>query len=317
MVNARKPAAYTTPTTLGALARLGERRFQRAKLSYGHGTVCAYDDAVYLTQYALQLPPARFPAERKVSAIQAARVLALFDERIRQRVPAAYLTREAWLGVHRFYVDERVIVPRSYIAELLLDDTVPIWPERKKVLQALDLCTGSGCLAILAAKHFTKAHVDAADISTDALEVARLNVRHHRLAKRVRLVRSDYFQSLGIQRYDLIISNPPYVREAVMRKLPPEYRCEPSLALAGGNDGLDAVRAILSGAAQRLTPDGVLIVECGHARERVERAFPRVPFFWPETGGGADCVFVLTGEELTAGLLSSARRGGRAGASRR
>jgi ribosomal protein L3 glutamine methyltransferase len=305
-------------TTIGALARLAERRFKAAKLAYGHGTASARDEAVYLTLHALGLPPDRFPAARRVSAAAAARAMNLYEQRIRLRVPAAYLTGEAWLGPYRFSVDSRVIVPRSYIAELLLDATSPCWPASSRVRRVLDLCTGSGCLAILAAKHFPRALVDAADISRDALDVARVNVSRYRLTRRVRLVHSDYFQALAKRRYDVILSNPPYVRVAVMRRLPREYRKEPALALAGGADGLDAVRVILARAARHLTPGGVLVVECGHARERVERAFPRLPFFWLETGGGDDCVFVLTREELVRwargvrgerGGVSGARRG--------
>jgi ribosomal protein L3 glutamine methyltransferase len=290
----RKPAA----TTVGALARRGERWFRDAGLSYGHGTTNARDEAIYLTLHALKLPLDRLPATRAVSAAQAAPVLELFRRRIRQRVPAAYLTNEAWLGEHCFYTDERVIVPRSYIAELLLHDPTPCWPPKNRVRRALDLCTGSACLAILMGKRFRSARIDAADISGDALDVARINVRRHRLTRRIALVKSSYFQALGKRRYDLIITNPPYVRTSVMRKLPREYRREPVLALAGGDDGLEAVRVILAQAAKHLNPGGVLVVECGHARERVERSWPRLPFLWPETSGGDDCVFVLTREEL-------------------
>lgn len=287
------------PATVGTLARLGERHFTAAKLAYGHGTVSARDEAVYLTLYALNLPLDHLPAGHAVTIEEATRVMALFEQRIGQRVPAAYLTREAWLGPHRFYTDERVIVPRSYIAELLLDETASCWPAKNHVHSVLDLCTGSGCLAILAAKRFKQARVDAADISSDALDVARINVRRYRLTKRIRPTASDYFQGLGKRRYDLIISNPPYVRAPIMRKLPLEYRREPALALEGGSDGLDAVRIILSQAAAHLNADGLLVVECGHARDRVERTWPRLPFFWLETSGGDDCVFVLSRGDLT------------------
>jgi len=285
-------------TTVGALARRGERLFRRAGLSYGHGTTNARDEAIYLTQHALNLPLHRFPEKRPVTAAQTSQVLAFFQQRIRQRVPASYLTHEAWLGNFRFYTDERVIVPRSYIAELLLQDTNTVWPASNATERALDLCTGSGCLAILMGKRFSKARIDAADISQDALDVARINVSRHRLTKRITLLHSNYFQALGKRRYDLIITNPPYVRASVMRALPQEYRREPALALAGGDDGLDAVRIILAQAANFLNPRGLLVVECGHARERVERAWPRLPFLWLETSGGDDCVFVLTRDEL-------------------
>ena len=227
-----------------------------------------------------------------------ARIGALVDERIRTRKPTAYLTREAWLGEHRFYVDERVIVPRSYIAELLRDGLVPWRPPA--VRSALDLCTGSGCLAILLALAFRRARIDAADISTDALEVARRNVTDYRLNARVKLVKSDLYGALAARRYDLIVSNPPYVRDAVMRKLPAEYRREPALALAGGHDGLDLVRTIVAQAPAHLTGKGLLVVEVGHNRERVERALPGLPLVWPQTSGGDDCVFAVTREALLA-----------------
>ncbi len=295
MINRNRDKAATT---VGALARRGERWFTDAGLSYGHGTTNARDEAIYLTLHALKLPLAHLPATQAVSADQAARVIALFKQRIQQRMPVAYLTREAWLGPHRFYIDERALVPRSYIAGLLLQEAAACWPAKSGVHSALDLCTGSGCLAILLGKTFQKARIDAADISTEALEVARINVRRHRLTRRITLVESNYFHALRTRRYDLIISNPPYVRATVMKSLPKEYRREPALALAGGNDGLDAVRIILAQAAALLKPKGILMVECGHARDRVERAWPRLPFFWPETSAGDDCVFVLTREEL-------------------
>jgi ribosomal protein L3 glutamine methyltransferase len=286
-------------TTIGALARRGERWFIEAGLSYGHGTTNARDEAIYLTLRTLGLPLAHFPAKQAVTAAQAAQVIDLFKRRIQTRLPAAYLTREAWLGPHRFYIDERVLIPRSYIAELLLKgDLASFLPAKSRVGSALDLCTGSGCLGILMGKTFRKAHIDATDISKDALEVARINVRKHRLTRRITLLQSDYLQGLGKRRYDLIISNPPYVRSIIMNKLPTEYRREPALALAGGSDGLDAVRIILANASDHLNPGGILVVECGHARERVERAWPRLPFLWPETSGGDDCVFVLSREEL-------------------
>ncbi len=295
------------PATLGALVQLGERCFIAAKLAYGHGTTNARDEASYLALHALKLPLNQLPVRRPVTVEESARVLQLFEQRVRQRVPAAYLTHEAWLGPHRFYTDERVIVPRSYIAELLLDDASPCWPATNRVRRALDLCTGSGCLAILAARRFKQARLDAADISTDALDVARINVRHYRLTKRIQPIASDYFQGLGRRRYDLIISNPPYVRASIMRKLSREYRQEPALTLAGGGDGLDAVRIILAQAAAHLTADGLLMVECGHARDLVERTWPRLPFFWLETSGGDDCVFVLSRGDLTRPVALAGR----------
>lgn len=289
------------PTTAGGLVRFGTRLLAEANLVFGHGLPQARDEALFLTLHALRLSMKRWQPALPVPPAAAARAHALFERRIRERRPAAYLTGEAWLGDQRFFVDERVLVPRSYIAELLLDRTMPLLPAVRSVHNTLDLCTGSGCLAVLLAKHFRYANVDATDVSAPALKVARINVKRHRLDQRVRVLRSDYFNALAHRRYDLIVSNPPYVRSAVMRRLPQEYRHEPSLALAAGTDGLDALRVILRDAACHLNPGGVLMVESGHARARVERTWPRLPFFWLETSGGDDCVFMLRREELTAG----------------
>ena len=286
------------PATVGTLIAQGERRFKRARLSYGHGLADAHDEAAFLTLNTLKLPLHNWPASRKVSVADAARVIALFERRVRDRVPAPYLVNAAWLGPHRFYVDERVLVPRSYIAELLLEDEGFTLPPAAHVSTALDLCTGSGCLAILLARRYKKAHVDASDISADALDVAQRNVREHRLTKRVKCLISNYFLAFNRRRYDLIISNPPYVTGRAMRRLPAEYRHEPALGLAAGADGLDALRVILRDAPKHLNRSGTLIVECGHARKAVERAWPRLPFLWVDTSGGDDCVFVLTREAL-------------------
>ena len=218
----------------------------------------------------------------------------LIERRVRTRKPLAYLVHEAWLGDHRFYVDERVLVPRSFIAELLRERLRP-WVSRP-VRRALDLCTGSGCLAILLALTFPGAAVEATDISSPALAVARRNVKAYRLSRRVSLARADLFPEQAT--YDLIVANPPYVSAAAMRKLPSEYRREPRIALAGGRDGLACVRRILERAADFLRPGGWLVVEVGHSRRRVERAFPRLAFIWPETSAGDDCVFLLAREDL-------------------
>jgi ribosomal protein L3 glutamine methyltransferase len=213
---------------------------------------------------------------------------------VRDRVPAAYLTREAWLGDFRFYVDERVIVPRSHIAEAL-DQGLAAWiPEPDPVARALDLCTGSGCLAILLAHAFPRARVDAVDISAPALEVARRNVSDYGLSERVHPVESDLFAALGNERYDVIVSNPPYVTEAAMQALPPEYRHEPTLALAGGSDGLGVVHRILQQAKRYLTRNGVLVVEAGDGREMLEAAYPELEFTWleaPADAGGSVFLF--------------------------
>jgi ribosomal protein L3 glutamine methyltransferase len=295
--------------TLREVAGEAVRRLRAARLSYGHGTTNARDEGIYLALHALGLPPDALERhlDRPLTRREIARVEALVARRIAQRKPAAYLTREAWLGDCRFYVDERVIVPRSYIAELLRDDLAPWVRRRARVKRALDLCTGSACLAILLARSFPRAHVDAADISQAALAVARRNVHDYGLGARIALWRSDLFGALGGARYDLIVSNPPYVTTATMRRLPPEYRREPAIALAGGADGLGIVRRILREAPAHLARHGLLVVETGHARARVECAFPRLPFVWPETSGGADCVFLLSREDLARGLPPDAR----------
>jgi ribosomal protein L3 glutamine methyltransferase len=236
--------------------------------------------------------------ERPLSASEVAAVRALLRRRVRERTPAAYLTREAWLGEFRFYVDERAIVPRSFIAELLRDGFSPWITDASRAGAVLDLCTGSGCLAVLAAHAFPKARIDAADLSVEALQVARRNVKEYALNERVRLVRTDLFDRLAGCRYDLILSNPPYVNAAAMRALPREYRREPRLALAGGRDGLDLVRPMLAQAAVHLNPGGMLVVEIGHNRRALEKAYPRLPFTWLDTSAGEDFVFMLHKEDL-------------------
>jgi len=269
-----------------------------AGLRFGHGTRNAREEAAWLLAHALRLSHEEFArsANHELTAREQRKVLRLTEERVRTRKPLAYLIREAWLGEHRFYVDERVVVPRSFIAELLRDRLRP-WISQP-IHRALDLCTGSGCLAILLALAFPRARIDATDISHAALAVARKNVRAYRLGRRVKLARADLFSGIGRHRYDLIVANPPYVGIAAMRKLPPEYRREPRIALAGGADGLAFVRRILDRAAEFLRPGGWLVVEVGHNRSRVERAFPRIPFIWVEVSGGDDCVFLLSHEGL-------------------
>jgi ribosomal protein L3 glutamine methyltransferase len=296
-----------------------ERRLKRARVAFGHGTTNARDEAAWLVLHALALPlDTSIPGFRRtLGPDELARIDALLEERIRSRKPMAYLAREGWLGEHRFYVDERVIVPRSYIAELLNERLAPWLPAAARVRTALDLCTGSGCLAILVALAFRRARVDAADISGDALEVARRNIGAYRLSRRVQALRSDLYGALAGRRYDLIVSNPPYVTTAAMRRLPPEYRQEPALALAGGHDGLELVRPILEQAPAHLAPGGLLAVEVGHNRSRVEKAWPRVPFTWPQTSGGDDCVFIVRREALEAGLAAQSFPATRAGVSPR
>jgi len=218
--------------------------------------------------------------------------------RVDERVPAAYLTHEAWLGDFRFYVDPRVIVPRSLIAELIPDALHPFVGDPERVTAALDLCTGSGCLAILLAHAYPNAEIDAADISSEALAVAQRNVSDYELAGRINLIRSDLFGNLPGKCYDLIVCNPPYVTTAAMEGLPPEYRHEPALALAGGDDGMDAVRVLVAEARRYLAPDGVLVVEVGHNRALAEAAFPRLPLIWLPTRSAEDGIFLLHRDDL-------------------
>ncbi|QJR09944.1 50S ribosomal protein L3 glutamine methyltransferase [Usitatibacter rugosus] len=281
-------------------------RLEKADVSFGHGTTNVLDEAVWLLLHSLRLPldslNEHLPDTPTVAKVKSFR--ALVERRIATRKPAAYLLKEAWLGEHRFYVDERVIVPRSFIAEWMQPrrwDELPTFfghPNRESVGSVLDLCTGSGCLAILAALMFPGAKVDGADLSQDALDVAKRNILDYGLARRIGLVRSDLFAALGERTYDLILSNPPYVKASSMKKLPAEYRAEPTLALASGRDGLDHTRTILREAAAHLNPGGMLVVEIGHNRKALERAFPRLPFKWPETSSGAGYVFTLRREEL-------------------
>ena len=222
----------------------------------------------------------------------------IIQRRVEQRIPAAYLTREAFLGDFSFYVDERVIIPRSFIAELLQEQLSPWIAEPEKIGSVLDLCTGSGCLAILAADAFPEASVDAVDLSPDALAVAERNVADYHLQDRVHLIESDMFAKLGNKRYDIIISNPPYVDAASVDTLPPEYLHEPKLALGSGQDGLDATRIILKNAAKYLTDNGILIVEIGHNRDALETAFPKLPFTWLDVSEGDQFVFMLHKNDL-------------------
>ena len=278
-------------------------RFTEAKLAFGHGTANAWDEAVYLVLHALSLPLDRLEPflDAKLTQIERARLAEVLARRIESRVPAAYLTREAWLGEFRFYVDERVIIPRSYIAELLPDGLAPWIPDPATIREALDLCTGSGCLAILLAHAYPDADVDAVDLSSDALAVAQRNVADYALHGRINLIRSDLFANLVEKSYDLIISNPPYVTDRAMDALPSEYRHEPAMALAGGEDGLDAVRGIVRDAPRFLNPGGLLVVEVGSGRAAVEAAFPRMPFVWVASPGADDAVFAITREDIVAG----------------
>jgi ribosomal protein L3 glutamine methyltransferase len=287
-------------STLRDMLRFAVSRFTEASLFFGHGSDNAWDEAAYLLLHHLHLPIDRLEPflDARLTSDERAGALRLIDRRVSERLPAAYLSNEAWLGEHRFYVDERVIVPRSFIAELLHEQLVPWIDEPDAIGSVLDLCTGSGCLAIIAAHAFPAARVDAVDVSADALAVARRNIADYALGDRVRLVQGDLFASLGGRRYDLIIANPPYVSAASMASLPSEYRHEPELALASGDDGLDLTRAILGGARQHLGPGGLLVVEIGYNREALEAAFPDTPFTWLDTSAGDQYVFLLHRDEL-------------------
>ena len=291
--------AATVMTTVRDLLRFAVTRFTDAGLSYGHGTDNAYDEAAYLILATLKLPLDQLDPflDAKLLPTEIQDVIDIIERRAEERIPAAYLTHEAWQGEFSFYVDERVIVPRSFIFELLGEPLAP-WIEHPELVhRALDLCTGSGCLAIQLAHHYPAAEIDAVDISLDALEVASINVQRYELEDRIQLIHTDLFQGLE-EKYDLIISNPPYVDEESVDELPPEYLYEPELALGSGRDGLDATREILRRAPEFLNEHGVLLVEIGHNRDVLEAAFPQLPFMWMETSGGDGFVFLLTHDDL-------------------
>lgn len=286
--------------TLRDTVRFTVSRFNEAQLFFGHGSTNALDEAVHLALHTLHLPPDTLELflDARLSDAEREQILGLAARRIEEKIPLAYLINRAWLGEFSFYVDRRVIVPRSFIAELLRAGLEPWIADPANVRSALDLCTGSGCLAILMAHAFESAHVDAVDISDAALAVAKHNVAAYNLSDRIELIKSDLFDALDSNRYDLIISNPPYVDEAAMRQLPAEYRHEPQLALAGGIDGMDLVRRILDRARSKLHRGGVLIVEIGHNRAAIEAAFPELELTWLTTSAGDDCVFLIEHENL-------------------
>lgn len=287
--------------TVRDLMRFAVSRFNEAELTYGHGTQNAYDEAAYLILSALSLPIQQLEPylDARLLPGEVADVLALIRRRAEERVPVAYLTNEAWQGEFNFYVDERVLVPRSFIYELMGEPLAP-WIEHPELVhRALDLCTGSGCLAIQMAHHYPDAEIDAVDISLDALEVASINIQNYGLEDRIQLIHNDLVEGLE-EPYDLIISNPPYVDAESVAALPAEYLHEPELALGSGEDGLDATHVILQNAARLLNPQGVLLVEIGHNRDVLEAAYPSLPFVWMETQSGDGFVFLLTREDLVA-----------------
>ena len=278
--------------------RFGAQRFIEHKLHFGHGTDNAADEARWLVLHALNLDPgsaAKLP-DLHLTRPQREQIAALIQERIRSRRPAAYLTGEAWFAGHKFFVDERVLVPRSPLAEWIEQRFEP-FVDASRVHRILDLGTGSGCIAIACAFAFPEARVDASDLSEDALEVAMINVKSHGVGDRVRLIHSDGFNAID-GRYDLIVSNPPYVPEASYRRLPEEYRHEPERGLAAGPEGLDLVTRILRDASEHMNDDALLVVEVGEARDALEKRFLRLPFLWLDMTRGGDDVFALTREEL-------------------
>ncbi|WP_233848612.1 50S ribosomal protein L3 N(5)-glutamine methyltransferase [Paraburkholderia sp. HD33-4] len=286
--------------TVRDLLRYAVSRFSEAKLSFGHGSANAYDEAAYLILHTLHLPLDLLEPflDARLSTAEIEAVLNVIERRAAERVPAAYITQEAWMHGYRFYVDERVIVPRSFIGELLQDGLQPYVEDPEQVGAVLELCTGSGCLAILAAHAFQNADVDAVDLSAPALEVATRNVLDYHLDDRIALFEGDLYAPLAERRYDVIISNPPYVNATSMQELPAEYKHEPEMALAGGADGMDIVRRIIADARNWLTEDGVLVIEIGNEREHVEAAFGGLDLVWLSTSAGDDNVFLIQASDL-------------------
>ncbi len=280
--------------------RFAVSRFNEAGLFFGHGSDNAFDEAAYLILHTLHLPLDRLEPflDASLTHGEAEQIKAVLGRRVKERVPAAYLTHEAWLGEYRFYVDERVIVPRSFIAELLREQLSPWLDDPASIHAAADICTGSGCLAILLAHAFPNAVVDAVDLSRNALEVARRNVADYGLQDRIHLIQSDLLKKLKGKTYDLIVTNPPYVNAPSMAELPQEYRHEPELALASGKDGLDHIRRILEDAPRHLNPGGRLVGEIGHNRDALEAMYPKLPFTWLDTSGRDQFVFLLGREDF-------------------
>ncbi len=290
--------------TLGDIFRFAVRRFQAARLAYGHGTTNARDEAAFVVLEALRLPIDRLEPylDLRPTPGERARLLTLIDARVSSRLPAPYLVGAAYMHGVRFHADRRALIPRSFIGDMLADymsggGVLPLG-DAGKIKRVLDLCTGSGCLAILAALAFPRARIDASDLSAGALALARRNVKSHRLGDRIALHRGDLFTPLAGQRYDLIISNPPYVDAKAMARLPTEYRHEPRLALAAGDDGLAVVRRILADAPRYLTRNGALLCEIGRGQKPLEAAFPRLPFLWLDTEQSTGEVFWIAADQL-------------------
>ena len=295
----KRRSAGEGDSSVGALLDWASRRLARARLHYGHGTDNPRDDAAALVFHALGLAHDSAPHSYRlpVSTRGAARARALIERRIVERLPSAYLTGVSWFAGHEFHVTADVLVPRSPIAELCVAGFAP-WIEPSQVRRVLDIGTGSGCIAIATALALPKAEVDATDISPRALAIARQNVRRHRLARRVRVRRADVYVGLGARRYDIVVSNPPYVSGREMRRLPREHRAEPSSGLRAANRGLAVIERIVAGARRHLTPDGILVVEAGGTAARVQRRYPGLPFTWLEFEHGGEGVFLLHAADL-------------------
>jgi len=290
----------TNPRTLGDWLKWAERAYAKHDAALGQVATTVHDEALYLLLRTLDLPLDSKPAvlKRKLTPEETEKVEEVFRRRLQEHVPAAYLTREAFLGDYRFYVDERVIIPRSYFLELL-PEQIPHWlPAKKPVKRAVDVCTGSGCLAILLAHQFPDAKIDAIELSPDAMAVAKFNVASHHLAKRVKLHHSDVFDAVPPVKYDLILSNPPYVPTRELRGLPEEFKQEPAMALDGGRDGLDIIRKIFRQARERLQPHGIVVLEVGGLRAAMDKAFPELDLHWLHTQDGEDCVCVVQAARL-------------------
>jgi ribosomal protein L3 glutamine methyltransferase len=286
--------------TLRDVLRFAVTRFSEAGVFFGHGQADAFDEAAFLVMRSLRLPLERLDVflGAYLTHGEINTLLQQIDLRVKKRLPAAYILKEAWLQGLKFYVDERVIVPRSFIGELLRDQLQPWIADPDGALDVLDLCTGSGCLAVLAAEVFAAARIDAVDLSADALAVAQKNVEDYQLQGRVRLVQSDLFAAVAPRRYDLIVCNPPYVPDASMQRLPQEYQHEPDLALAGGSDGMKVIKRLLREARGHLKRGGLLVVEVGGERATVEKHFGAIPMTWLTTSAGDDMVFLCRQDEL-------------------
>ncbi len=290
-------------TTIRDWIRYAVSQFEASDIFYGHGADNSYDEAVWLVMSGLHLPMETLDnfLDASITTAERKHLAYLIEQRVTKHIPTAYLVREAWLHDFKFYVDERVIVPRSFIAELLLDDSLSTWIEYPEMIEsAADICTGSGCLGILLAHAFPSAAVDVIDISADAIAVSNINIANYGLQEQVTAIQSDMFSALSGKTYDVIISNPPYVDAPSMASLPTEYRNEPQLALGSGVAGLDHTHTILREAAHYLTDDGILIVEIGHNRDALLEAYPDVSFVWLDTSGGDQFVFLLTKSQLLA-----------------